>query len=210
MFYDYYNQDFFTKNRKLVLKEYDDDGKLLEEREFANEDLAKFLSIIRNGYEPLKVARYKALKQFTKEELKVIERYIKYMEICANYSNKNDVNSFDTEEDIKFFKDLLKMPKEKINFALELSDSQTPGFYVSANSPYFRMKFTFKEALKFIDDRPGIYYTVTNLGRRRWSFIDKPTLKQYRYQLNKNGERTVFLSFKDWKEYIVTESDLTE
>ena len=65
MYYDYYNRDFFTNNRKLVLKEYDDNGNVIEEREFENKELAKFLSVIRNDYDYLKVARYEHLRKFT-------------------------------------------------------------------------------------------------------------------------------------------------
>ena len=87
MYYDYYNQDFFTKNRKLVLKEYDDEGNLLEEREFGEKDLAKFISIIRNDNDNLKIARYKHLKQFTEEELELIDRCIYHMKLHSNYTN---------------------------------------------------------------------------------------------------------------------------
>lgn len=210
MHYDFYNQEFFTKNRRLVLNEYDNDGNLIEERKFENEDLARFLSIMNIDHRPLEVARHEHLSQFTKDELNLISRCISHMELCASCFNDYEIIYLDTDEDVEYYKKLLKLPKEKIDLALDLSHPQLPGFSTSSDSPYYRKKFNFNEALEFIDERSGIYYTVTNRGQRRWDFIDKPTLKQYRYQLNKNGERTVFLSFKDWKEYIVTESDLTE
>lgn len=75
------------------------------------------------------------------------------------------------------------------------------------NSPY-KKKYTFIEAIRFIEDHEGLYYVVDSEGNKTWDFIDKPTLKQYNYQIKKSGRRTVFLSFKDWKEYIVNEDDL--
>ena len=210
MYYDYYNQDFFTKNRKLVLKEYDDEGNLLEEREFGEKDLAKFISIIRNDNDNLKIARYKHLKQFTEEELELIDRCIYHMKLHSNYTNNYRIIGLDTDEDVEYYKKLLKMPKEKIELALKLSTPHTGGFNVSLGSPYayINNKMNLHDAIEFINNRTGIYYTVTNEGKRRWDFVDKPTLKQYKYQLKKNGERTVFLNFQDWKEYIITEEDL--
>lgn len=90
---------------------------------------------------------------------------------------------------------------------MKISDVQQY-FHVNLNSPYARMKIDIEEALEFIDSRDGIYYTVNNKGEKVWDFVDKPTLKQYKYQIKKNGNRTVFLNFNDWKEYIVNESDL--
>lgn len=209
MYYDYYNQDFFTSNRKLVLKEYDDDGNIIEEREFSNVELAKFLSIIRNDFDFLKVARYKYIKQFTDKELIQINTFIDHMSSSSLY-NGGKVIGLDSEEDTKFYKELFKMPKDKINLALQLSTPKEigGGFNTLVSSPYSNMNLSFDKALEFIDSREGIYYTVNNEGIRRWDFVDKPTLKQYRYQLRKNRERTVFLSFNDWKEYIVNECDL--
>ncbi|MBO0558972.1 hypothetical protein EXQ37_03815 [Clostridium botulinum] len=69
-------------------------------------------------------------------------------------------------------------------------------------------KFGLIEALEFIKNREGIYYAVNNSGEREYDFVDKPTKKQAKYQRVKNGRRTVFLSFKDWKEYIVNENEL--
>lgn len=210
MYYDYCNQEFFTKNRKLVLKEYDDNGNLLEERVFGEKELAKFISIVRNDYDQLKVARYKHLKQFTEEELELIEKCIYHMALNSNYNSNYRVIGLDTDEDVEFYKELLKMPKEKLELAINLSTPHQGGFNVSMGSPYAHIssKMTLDDAIEFINNRTGIYYTVTNEGKRRWDFVDKPTLKQYKYQLQKNGERTVFLNFQDWKEYIVTEEDL--
>lgn len=68
--------------------------------------------------------------------------------------------------------------------------------------------YTFNEAIEFIEERDGIYYAITKEGNRHWDFIDKPTKKQARYQRNKHGNRIVFKSFTDWKEYLVNEDEL--
>jgi hypothetical protein len=63
------------------------------------------------------------------------------------------------------------------------------------------MRFTFKEALSFIDIRKGFYYAIDKQGDRSYDFIDEPTENQIKYQQKKNGNQVVFLSFSDWKLY---------
>ena len=77
-------------------------------------------------------------------------------------------------------------------------------FMVMPKSPYFRMKFTFEEAMDFINERNGFYYAMDKQGNRRYDFIDEPTKSQIKYQQNKNGNQVVFLSFSDWKLYKVS------
>lgn len=210
MIFKYFEDDINTKNRVLVLKEYDDDGNLLEEREFDKKDLASFIGIVKNEYEELKVARYEYLKQFTKEELDIIRDIMFNMAVYSNYNNGKGYVGFSTENEVEWYKKIIKFPKEMIEFALSLSDCSSFTFNVAMKSDYFGKRFSFIEAMNFIIGREGIYYTINNEGKRVYDFIDKPTLKQYKYQIRKNGHRTVYLDFNDWKEYIVNESNLNE
>lgn len=196
----------YTKNRKLILNEYDDDGNLIDIREFNDEELIKFLNLMYLEYKPLKVARINHLKKFTYEELKLMDKIIRISqlwELCGT----GKALTLESDKDVVLFKEIFKIPKEILEMALEMSHPQQYYFITSLNSHY-RKKYSFIEAIRFIEGHEGIYYVVDNEGNKTWDFVDKPTLKQYKYQVKKNGRRTVFLSFKDWKEYIVNESDL--
>ncbi|MGR5990167.1 hypothetical protein ACT7C6_09650 [Bacillus paranthracis] len=145
-----------------------------------------------------------ALDEFTDEEKKII-----------NYITDEDCKYL-TDKRIQEFRSLFdEHGVRKIDFALQISQgshhnpysSYQAYFLVQMGSEYAR-SYTFKEALEFIDERDGIYYAITKEGNRHWDFIDKPTKKQARYQRNKHGNRIVFKSFTDWKEYLVNEDEL--
>lgn len=194
-----------TKNRKLILQEYNDNGELIDTREFNDNILMAFINLMYSSYKSLDVARIKHLKQFNEEELKLIDEIICYSKLWEIIGTGKAL-TLESDKDVKLFKEILKIPKEKLEYALDMSYPQRSGFIVALNSKY-RRKYSFIEALRFIEERTGIYYAVDNQGNKCWDFIDKPTLKQYKYQLKK-GRRTVFLSFKDWKEYLINEEDL--
>lgn len=206
-YYKGFKDEYFTKNRKLMMVEYDDDKNIIDVRRFGDDELSMFLCNMWNEYKQIEIARKKHREQFSEEQLELIHRIIINSAGWRAYESEKEL-SFILDEDVELFKEILKEPIEKIEFALKLANPMEGSFNVQLASPYSRMKLNFLQALEFINNREGIYYTVTNEGKRRWDFVDKPTLKQYRYQLQKNGERTVFLSFKDWKEYLVNESDL--
>ncbi|NHI49107.1 hypothetical protein FDE94_14925 [Clostridium botulinum] len=201
--------EYMTKDRKLKLEEYDENGNLIDIREFQGEDLFNFIHYQTNFHKALSVARKKDVECFSKDELKIIDDIINLSKLrCAYGESDRDFYWF-ADEESKIFKEIFEtVPKQDLKFALELTNKGKGAFNTSFKSEYSHKKFGLIEALKFIKNRDGIYYTVNNNGKRVYDFVDKPTKKQVKYQRVKNGDRTVFLSFRDWSEYIVDEDEL--
>lgn len=202
--------NYMTKNRKLKLEEYDDDGNLVEIRELDNEDLFVLCLHNTNMYNATKFARKEDLGKFNKEELEIIDKIFNTKAYDC-YCNGKSIPFYWFDKDaVKWFEKFFKTYNyNEIKFALELmTTSDIRKFNVSPKSPYFGKELNFFTVLKFIRERDGFYYAVNNKGERAYDFVDKPTKRQVKYQRTKNGNRCVFLSFKDWKEYIVMENEL--
>lgn len=208
---------YMTKNRKLKLEEYDDNGTLIDVREFSENDMFAFIHQQTNNAKALSVARIKDLNIFSDEELVIVEKLIDYSIYKSLYSTNRDTAMFYwftkiEANKIRKFLDKFDGNYNIISFALDLAmpvilDGES-SFKTRIGAPYFNYKLTLGEALDFIKNRDGIYYTVNNNGERVYDFVDMPTKKQVKYQRTKNSNRTVFLNFKDWKEYIIDESEL--
>lgn len=189
------------KNKKIIVEDLDAEGKTIN-REILNErDKDLFLCSMVAEYGILSVTPKEYLRKFNKRELEIIEKYIWRYDFYL------------TKDKVEYFKKLFNQNSlEKIEFALKISgiDELTyfGSFVVSMNSPYHAKIFTLEEAFEFVENRDGIYYAVNNEGEKHWDFIDKPTKKQAQYQRRKHGNRIVFLSFMDWKEYAVSENEL--
>jgi hypothetical protein len=194
--------DELLTNRKIVLEQYDNNGELIERRSYSKDILMLFINVMSNTNHALDVARREDIDAFTPSQLKIIKRVMEY----------NDYFWFD-QKSVNYFKKLFKMHSmEQLRFALQLSkfySNQEPAFNTVSTSEWFMKCITFTDAINFIDNHEGIYYTVDNHGKRIFDFVAcKPTKKQAQYQRNKNGARIVFLSFKDWKEHLVKEQEL--
>lgn len=208
---------YMTRNRKLKLEEYDDDGNIINIREFSDDVLFDFINQQTNSNKALLVAKIKDLNMFNEEEIEIIQRIIDYSIYKQFYLDNKDEQRFywfRENEANKFrnFLDKFNGNYSMLNFALDLCMGVfSEGSYVfntSLKSQYAFKKFTLSEALNFIENRDGIYYTVNNNGKRVYDFVDKPTKKQVKYQRTKNGNRTVFFNFKNWKEYLLSEDEL--
>lgn len=201
--------EYMTNNRKLKLEEYDEKGNLIDIREFENEDLFNFIHYQTNYNKSLSVARKKDIECFQEDELKIIDDIITFSKLKYTYGESDKDFYWFTYKESQIFKEIFEtVPKQDLKFALELVNDGQGAFNTSLKSEYAFKKFGLIEALEFIKSRKGIYYAVNNNGERAYDFVDKPTKKQVKYQRVKNGRRTVFLNFKDWKEYIVNEEEL--
>lgn len=58
-FYEQFEDDYFIKNRKLKLEEYDDEGNLIQVKELNNRILAEFIGNMIRDRNPLLIARKK-------------------------------------------------------------------------------------------------------------------------------------------------------
>lgn len=192
------------KNKRIIIQDLDEAGNVIQETVANESDKDTMLSALVAKYGFAALTPLEALDEFTDEEKKII-----------NYITDEDCKYL-TDKRIQEFRSLFdEHGVRKIDFALHISQgsqhnpysSYQAYFLVQMGSEYAR-SYTFKEALEFIDERDGIYYAITKEGNRHWDFIDKPTKKQARYQRNKHGNRIVFKSFTDWKEYLVNEDEL--
>ncbi|WP_236734969.1 hypothetical protein [Bacillus mycoides] len=191
------------KKKRIIIQDLDDEGNIIQECVANEGDKDTMLSSLVAKYGFAALTPQKALSDFTDEEKKII-----------NYIT-DDTLKYLTEKRIKEFRNLFdKHGSKKIDFAMQMSFgtqynsySNNSFFSVQLGNEYAR-SYTFDEALEFIEERKGIYYAITKDGNRHWDFVDKPTKKQARYQRNKHGNRIVFKSFADWKEYLVSEDEL--
>jgi len=99
-----------------------------------------------------------------------------------------------------------KYKYEQIEFALNFNLNPDE-FYIAPQDYDYIRNMKFSDILEWTSSSSGIYYAVLNDGSKGMLFLTKPTKKQAQYQRNK-GNRIIFLSFQDWKEYLVNEKAL--
>lgn len=188
------------KTRKVFLNEYDEEGNLIESRELSDWHLKSVLAMARNYKREIDVLSISIKNKFSKKEWDLIE--------IIEKSILGGRMDFYDEHNINILKDLLNEPEEKIRFAADMSANIYKKYIPTLESPYPYEKIDFLDGIKFINSRGGIYYAVNNTGSSTCNFVDPPTRKQAEYRRKKYGDRIVFLSFEDWKEYIVHEDEL--
>lgn len=195
-----FQNNYFTKNRKLKLEEYDDNGNLVDVIEFNQKDLWDFYMFQNNWGTDLRLARKKDREHFSGKELKLVKRMLYLFNDC--YFDDNVVREFQNMFDT--------YTVEEIEFALDFKN-----YYHNESQAFLTMedfckvkRMKFSDVLEWIKSSEGIYYAVANDGTKGMTYLEKPTKQQAKYQRQKNGKRIVFLSFKTWKEYEVNESEL--
>lgn len=207
-------------NCKLTFYE---DSNEINSFDFSNSDTSDLIYALGklhfSGVEPIFHTKYKIepkyRKLFTEKQLDTIHEIIHRVydwdrcipEIFSVVRDYDLINDF-TPELINFFLEFFKMPEEKIDYILSITYSSGQyGLILPLGSPYKR-RLNLLDSIEFVNQRNGVYYAVNNAGKKTFDFIDKPSRKQVKYQRVKNGCRTVFLSFHDWKEYLITEDEL--
>lgn len=95
-----------------------------------------------------------------------------------------------------------------VKYQSELDHYTYYSFKNNIHPKYANKQLEFREAIKFIENYPGIYYAIDANGQKTYDFIDMPTRQQARYQRLKHGNRIAFLNFSDWKEYKLNENEL--
>lgn len=190
-----------TYNRKLKLEEYDDNGNIIDCVEFSQKDLMEFYIFKNNGYHDIRTAR-KSIKDYFNvgnKELKLKLLNHIFYQYRLNNGLVNTIESIITtynDDELNFAFLLKNYVCDECNFLFSMKDSA------------FFKNMSFEDVLKWIQSVNGIYYAVANDGTKGMAYLDKPTQKQAKYQRQKNGKRIVFLSFKDWKEYYISENEL--
>lgn len=190
-----------TYNRKLKLEEYDDNGNIIDYVEFSSKDLMEFYLLKNNGYHDIRTSR-KSIKDYFNvgnKELKIkLLNHIFYQYRLDNNLVKfiDSIITTYSDDELKFALSLKNYEYDECNFILNMKDNA------------FLKNMSFEDVLKWMRSVNGIYYAVANDGTKGMAYLDKPTKKQAKYQRQKNGKRIVFLSFKDWKEYSISENEL--
>lgn len=196
-------KEYLTKNRKLKLEEYDDNGNIIDVIEFTDKDLYEFCIDRVSSYNEFSISRKAEREYFKGEELELFHKLRFALNKCGSYITKKEIEEIDVI--IKNY-DL-----EVLKFVLDFKDF---GY-----SDYLRYQFPMKEqskyrnmnlfeALEWVKNTHGIWYAIDNKGNRGMAYLEEPTKKQAQYQRTKNGMKIVYLSFKDFKEYLVEESKL--
>lgn len=198
---DNFEHNEITYNRKLKLEEYDNNGNLIDCVEFTPKDLMDFYIMKNNMCNDIRTARKKIKDYFSMGNIELKKKLLNII----FYQHKLDENLINRIESI-----ITTYTEDELHFAFSLKDYFCDDCKLKFNmKDYFFFKnMSFLEVLKWIQSVNGIYYAVANDGTKGMSYLDKPTKKQAKYQRQKNSKRIVFLSFKDWKEYSISENEL--
>lgn len=188
------------KNKRIIIESLDNSGQVVETNTLNAQDKDSMLCALVAIKGNLSLSTKKYFDHFSSEELEIIKDLILRFNFFLTSSKVTELKAYFEKHSI-----------EKIKFALDMSDYRLQGNYYFINTKHklaFK-KFDYTEAMTFIENREGIYYAIDNNGEKTWDFIDKPSKKQAQYQRKKNGNRIAFLSFQSWKEYIISEEDLS-
>ena len=195
-----FEDNYFTKNRKLKIEEYDNEGKLIDVIELSQKDFWEFYMYKNNGYSCIDVARKSDREYFSGERLELAKKII-----TIAYKEYFSINTIKKIE--KLFE---QYTTNQIKFALEFKD------YFYGVSKYrfigedekFICKLDFTQVLEYLKSKGGFWYAVDSNGRKGMAYLNHPTKKQIRYQKSKNKMVIVFLNFEDMKEYSIIDDKL--
>ncbi|CEQ00299.1 Uncharacterised protein [[Clostridium] sordellii] len=195
-------KDYFIKNRKLKIEEYDERGNLIDSIEFGDEDLFNFCMYKGNYYQGLDVATKSDREKFKGDELKLFKEMIKKSEMFRGFISKHEIDlaSYIFEN----------FTKEQIKFGLEFKNYiyNTLNYAFYSDDEVLLTEKSFLQILEWIKSSEGFYYAIDNNGDKGMAYINKPTSNQTKYQMQKHNKRIVFFSFNDWKEHLVNEYKL--
>lgn len=214
--------------KQLYLIEFDENGNEIDRNLIV--DTKSLLTITGDDYQhnliPSKYLIDKKDKDiFTGEQWSIMEETcesIINIELKEDVFGKNIIrrrnhliNVFLDEKLMQVWKYFFNQNKEMQEFVLNnmLVDcyDRSPQFWkipIKGNRALDYNGNSLDSCINWIESRTGIYYAVNNSGVKEWDFVDCPTLKQARYQ-RKKGRRIIFLSFENWKEYLVKEEELS-
>ncbi|MFQ9249240.1 MAG: hypothetical protein ACLR3R_18485 [Clostridium paraputrificum] len=190
-----------TYNHKLKLEEYDDDGNLIDCVELPQRDLLELYMIKNTNCSNILISKKEIRDYFNSGDIELKDSLLNNV----FFQSKLDRNLIDSIEYI-----IKKYTKDEINFALTIKNycDDEVTFFLTMKDYNMLKSMNFYEVLKWIRRIDGIYYCVANDGSKGMVYLERPTKKQAKYQRQKNGKRIVFLSFRDWKEYDISENEL--
>lgn len=195
-----FEDNYYTKNRKLKLEEYDGDGNIIDTIELSQEDLWNFYMHKNNGFICFDIARKSDREYFSGDRLETAKRIVNLIE-----DRYFDIITIKQIEEI-----LRDYTLEQINFAIDFKNYS----YDIPNYMFFGEDDIFIKGLKFIDilvyfkSKNGFWYAIDDKGNRGMAYLNEPTKKQIKYQMNKHGKKIVYFNFIDCKEYRVNEDEL--
>lgn len=206
---DGYEDDFYTKNRRLVLEEYDEQGNLIDARDMGKDGIANLVANKIYEFKGLEVARIEILNQFTDEELKEIHEFIRLNNTCLGHSdNGSFFIGYITDRHVELFKELMSVSKEEREFIYECMNEQCCGRSVMCAMGTPNLPIHFHKIREYVRTNEGIYYAMSTTGELKWRYDKKPTKKQANYQRTKNGNKIILRSFRDWRYHDISEAEL--
>ncbi|MCR1848240.1 hypothetical protein NSA42_03020 [Paeniclostridium sordellii] len=199
-----YDMQYFTRNRKLKLEEYDDEGNLIETLEL-NPDLLTFISYANSGaFIDDRIIERKKDREYFGEDYDIAKETLRRL-----HSTELTQNRCLNPKNIKLIESIFnKYGLNVIKFVLQFSDGNDFKYDFTMEDYWEKKKENFINKLEWVSYSTGIWYAIDDKGNKGMAYLKEPTKKQAKYQRTKNGKRIVFLSFKDWKEHLVLEDEL--
>lgn len=206
--------------RKLILVEYDEDGNEVDRNvAVENEGLINYFGE-ENGFLPYRFLLDKDQREaFSVEQWKIIKDYDNpnliqlhfkdewvYSNPLLGYQSFRGCPKFDyaelNQEAKKFWDSFFKLSESMQAYILH---TPTPD-----EDPYESDKISvLQKRWEWAEKIHGVYNAVNSKGEVVKRFgTDMPTLKQAKYYRQKYGCSIVYLSFDDWNQYVVNESEL--
>lgn len=190
-----FKDNYFTKNRKLKIEEYDDNGNIIDVIELPQDDLWRFYMYKNNGYCCIDVARKSDREYFSGERLELAKQII-----TVDYQEYFSINTIKRIE--KIFEEYTT---DQIKFALEFNDYfyKLSKYKFIGEDEKFISKLNFIQVLEYLKSKGGFWYAIDSNCRKGMAYLNHPTEKQIKYQKSKNNMNIVFLNFEDIKEYAI-------
>lgn len=202
--------------KKVYIIEYDDSGTEIDRNLLVDNDSLRNLFLMERyavNKRFLLDLNYRNL--FNSDQWDFIENFSDIIKIYKFTSNDKFAYAEISEDDIEFLENLFNSEKELLDIIIKLRYNNCPAqssFWILSPKGHPSISYNNKSLRSIYDwikNRNGIYYAINTNGSKTWDYIDRPTKKQALYQRRK-GRRIAFLSFRDFKEYIIDNDDLSE
>ncbi|RXZ81100.1 hypothetical protein EBB07_15435 [Paenibacillaceae bacterium] len=178
--------------KRIFIEALDKDNQVISKILVTESDKDSMLAVLFAKYGPIILIQELYQGLFSEDELDTALLLLEQYELIPTHDNIMELKSL-----------FEKHGHQKVKLAHDMSKNYSSWgdgyFMVTPKSPYFRISFSFEDALNFINEREGFYFAIDKQGNRRYDFVDEPTKNQISYQQRKNGNQVVFLSFTDWK-----------
>lgn len=197
---DIFEDNYFTRKRKLKIEEYDDNGVLIDVIELPQIDLWNFYMYKNNNFNCIDIARKSDREYFSGEKLNIVKKMINLLD--KEYFSINSIKKIE-----KIFE---QYTMDQINFALEFKDYfyNISKYMFIGEDEQFINKLNFIQVLEYLKLNGGFWYAIDEYGNIGMSYLKEPTKKQAKYQRIKRNKKIVYFDFNKFEDYSINEDDL--